>query len=309
MSCRMCLRRVRTFGGPNMEFDLFKKIIDEWVPSLRYLSLDGPGETIMNPDAFPMIRYAKSKGVRVMFSTNATLLDENMAEAVLDSGADLVIFSVNGATPEVYEAVHGRPCYEQTVTNIRRFLARKLERRAPILVSLQMIRLPDTLPQVKSFYRQWQHLPGVDFVRVKKDVVCNDDMQLEERRQRVNRRNPCSRLWHGPVFVETNGDVYASPGILYKAEPIGNAGREPLAGIWNNERMRAMRRAHIRRDMSVLPECVECAYPRPLLPLILAGFLLDPFVVGKFVPLAEKMAFWHRLPLYEKIAWKPTLRS
>jgi hypothetical protein len=43
MACRMCLRAVRTFNGPNMGFDLFRRIIDGSSPHLRYLSLDGPG--------------------------------------------------------------------------------------------------------------------------------------------------------------------------------------------------------------------------------------------------------------------------
>ncbi len=300
MTCKMCLRSVTTFDGPNMEFGLFKKIIDEWAPYLRYLSLDGPGETTMNPDAFKMIRHAKSVGIRVMFSTNATLLDDAMADDIIGSGADLIIFSVNGATPEVYETVHGRACYERTVANIHRFLTLKLRRRAPILVALQMIRLPETLPQVSAFYRKWRNVAGVDFVRVKKDVVCIKGACLEDRRHRTFRGNPCSRLWHGPLFVETNGDVFASPGILYKAAPVGNVTRTSLAGIWNNELMQAMREAHLRGDIAAFPECVDCAYPRPRLPLILAGFLLDPFAVGKLVPLAEKLAFWHRLPLFEK---------
>ncbi|HYK88110.1 MAG TPA: radical SAM protein [Acidobacteriota bacterium] len=299
MTCRMCLRSVSAFDGPNMEFGLFRMIIDAWSPYLRYLSLDGPGETTMNPDAFQMIRYARSRGIRVMFSTNAALMDEAMAEAILDSGVDLIIFSVNGVTPEVYRTVHGRPCYAKTVENIRAFLARKLRRRAPVLVSLQMVRLPETLPQVKAFYRQWRGVPGVDFVRVKKDVVCIKGACIEDDRRRSARRNPCSRLWHGPLFVETNGDVYASPGILYKAQPVGNVIETPLMEIWNNERMQSMRRAHLRGDITAFPECVDCAYPRPRLPLILAGFVLEPFSVGKLVPLAEKLAFWHRLPLFE----------
>lgn len=308
MTCKMCLRAVRSFDGPNMEFDFFKMVVDQWVPYLRYISLDGPGETTMNPDAFEMIRYAKSKGIRVMFSTNATLLDGKMTDAILDSGVDLIIFSVNGVTPEVYGAVHGRACYEEAVANIRGFLARKLERQMPILVSLQMIRLPETLPQVGAFYRQWQRIPGVDFVRVKKDVVCVEGACLEEERRFITRRNPCSRLWHGPIFVETNGDVYASPGVLYKAGPVGNIRESSLEEIWNGEQMRAMRRAHIRGTISGFPECIDCAYPRPRLPLIIAGFLLDPFAVGKLVPYAEKLAFWHRLPLYERIAWKSAAR-
>jgi radical SAM protein with 4Fe4S-binding SPASM domain len=306
MTCRMCLRTVRSFDGPNMNFDLFKKIVDEWTPYLRFLSMDGLGETIMNPEAFQMIHYVKSKGIRVMFSTNATILDASMADAIMDAQVDLIIFSVNGATPEVYRAVHGRDCYDEAVGNIRRFLALKRERRSPILVFLQMIRLPETIPQVNAFYRQWQSVPGVNAVRVKKDVVCNEGACLEETGQRTKRNNPCSRLWHGPLYVETNGDVYASPGVLYKAEPIGNLKEQSLERIWNNERMQAMRRAHISGDISSFPECTKCAYPRPLMPLILAGFLFDPFTAGKLVPLAEKLTFRHRLPLFEKMIWKST---
>jgi radical SAM protein with 4Fe4S-binding SPASM domain len=240
-----------------------------------------------------------------MFSTNATLLDAALGDAIIDSGLDLIIFSVNGVTPEVYEAIHGRDCYEKVVANIHAFLTRKQARRAPILVSIQMIRLQETLPQVRAFYGLWRRVPGVDFVRVKKDVVCNESVCLKETREHRYRRHPCSRLWHGPVFVETNGDVYASPGVLYKAGPVGNIRKDPLAEIWNGEQMQAMRRAHVEGEVSAYPECVDCAYPRPRLPLILAGFLLDPFAVGRFVPLAERLAFWHRLPLYEKVRWKP----
>lgn len=304
MACRMCLRAIRKFDGPNMDFGLFKKIVDSSSPHLRYISLDGPGETTMNPEAFGMIRYARSKGIRVMFSTNCTLLDRRMADAIFDSGVDLVIFSVNGVTPAVYEAVHSRACYEGVIANIDRFLARKRERQAPVLVYIQMIRLKETLPQVGDFYRRWRRVPGIDSVRVKRDVVCNEATHGDEPRRRAIRRNPCSRLWHGPPFVDTDGSVYASPGVLYKAAPVGNAKEQSLAEIWNGEPMQAMRRSHIRGDVSGLTECVECAYPQPRLPLIISGFLVDPFTAGRLVPLAEKLAFWYRIPLFQKTGAK-----
>jgi radical SAM protein with 4Fe4S-binding SPASM domain len=301
MTCRMCIRAVRTFDHPDMSFDLFKKIIDEWAPYLRYLSMDGLGETIMNPEAFRMIRYVRSNGIRVMFSTNAALLDADMADAIMDARVDLIIFSVNGTTPETYRAVHGCDAYNAAVENIHRFLARKRERKSTILAFLQMVRLPETLLQIRTFYRQWQSVPGVDAVRVKKDVVCNDGTCLIETGRSTGRKNPCSRLWHGPLYVETNGDVYASPGVLFKAEPLGNLKEQSLEKIWNNERMQAMRSAHISEDLTAFPECMNCGYPRPLMPLILAGFLFDPFTAGKLVPLVEKLTFRHRVPLFEKL--------
>ena len=300
MSCKMCIRAIRKFDGPNMDESLFRKIIDEGVPYLRYISLDGPGETTINPDAFRMIRYAKSKGVRVMLSTNATLLDECMIDSIIDSGLDLIIFSVNGVSPDVYESIHGRPCYETVLTNIHHFLKLKRKRRAKILVVIQMVRLPETLPQVGAFYRMWRHVPGVDLVRVKNDVLCNEGTWRRGPGSRPLSKNPCPRLWQGPPFIETNGDVYASAGVLFKTGPVGNVTKNSLAEIWNCEPMRALRLAHIAGDISGHPECLNCCYPQPRLPLIISGFLLEPFVVGKLIPLAERLAFWRGLPLYEK---------
>lgn len=301
--CRMCIREAVPFTGPNIEAWLFRKIIDEGAAYFRYISLDGPGETVMNPEAFKLIRYARSKGIRIVFSTNATLMNPQIVESILDCGLDHIIFSVNGTTREVYESVHGADSYEAAVANVRHFLARKSERKALTMVTLQMVCLDQTLPQVDDFYRQWRTVPGVNSVRVKKDVVAVERIQSDAPARRKPRQNPCARLWYGPVFIETNGDVYASPGVLYKAPPVGNVLREPLAQIWNNKTMQAMRRAHAIGDESPFPECVDCSYSRPRLPLIVGGFLLDPFTAGRLMPLAEKLAYWHRLPFYEKFAW------
>lgn len=299
MTCRMCIRAVRKFDGPNMEFDLFKKITNEGKAYLRYISLDGPGETIMNPDAFRMIHFARSQGFRVMLSTNATLLNEATRASLLDSGLDMIIFSINGTTPEVYEAVHGVQAFEKASANVHAFLELKRKRKSSILVAVQMIRLPQTRTQVHEFVRQWRSVPGVDMVRVKADIVCNDALGGERIGFVPHRRRPCPRLWYGPIFVETNGDVYACPGVLYKAGPVGNLTDSTLAQVWNNQPMQAMRAAHARGEAAVYPECSDCAYPQPRLPLIIAGFMLDPFVAGRLLPLAERLAFWHRLPLFE----------
>jgi radical SAM protein with 4Fe4S-binding SPASM domain len=286
-----------------MEFDLFKKIIDGSSPYLQYISLDGPGETTMNPEAFRMIRYARLNGIRVMFSTNCTLLDLTMADAIMDSGVDLIIFSVNGATSDVYETVHGRACYDQVLANIHGFLEQKRRRQARILVTLQMVILDETRSQIGDFYRMWRRVPGVDLVRVKKDVVCSNGVAGDERRAGF-RKNPCSRLWHGPAFIDTDGSVYASPGVLYKAGPVGDVREQSLADIWNGEQMQVMRRSHISGDVSQFNECVECAYLQPRLPFTVAGFLVDPFTAGKLIPLAEKLAFWYRLPIFERFGSK-----
>ena len=301
--CRMCIREAVKFDGPNIDLRLFRKLIDEGTEYFRYISFDGPGETIMNPDAFGMIRYARSKGTRMVFSTNATLMTPEVAESIFDSGLDHIIFSLNGMTREVYAAVHGVDGFDTAVANIRQFLKRKCETKAATMVTLQMVCLEQTMYQIHDFYRTWRGVPGVNSVRVKKDVVAVERVQKGEIGTRTQRRNACARLWYGPVYIETNGDVYATPGVLYKAPPVGNLWQNSLAEIWNNKTMQAMRRAHASGDESPFPECVDCSYSRPRLPLIVGGFLIDPFLAGRLMPIAERFAYWHGLPLYERFRW------
>jgi radical SAM protein with 4Fe4S-binding SPASM domain len=302
--CRMCIREAVAFDGPNLDVRLYRRLIEEGASYFRYISFDGPGETVMNPEAFEMIRYATSKGIRMVFSTNATLMSEEIINSILDSGLSHIIFSLNGTTREVYASVHGVDAFDVAVANIRRFLQRKLEVKARTLVTIQMVCLQQTLHQVDDFYRTWRGVRGVNSVRVKKDVVAVERVQSGESAQRESRRNACARLWYGPVFIETNGDVYASPGVLYKAPPVGNVWSHSLAEIWNNEKMQSMRRAHASGDESPFPECVDCSYSRPRLPVIVGGFLIDPFLVGRLIPIAEKFSYWYRLPLYERFSWK-----
>jgi len=204
----MCIREAVAFDGPNIEVRLFRKLIDEGASYFRYISLDGPGETIMNPEAFAMIRYAKSRGIRMVFSTNATLMSADVVESIFDSGLDHIIFSLNGTSREVYASVHGVDAYDEAVANIRRFLDRKRARRASTMVTLQMVCLQQTLHQVNEFYRMWRNVSGVNSVRVKKDVMAIERVEPGELTPRARRRNACARLWYGPVYIETNGDVY-----------------------------------------------------------------------------------------------------
>ncbi len=295
----MCLRSVRRFPGRPTDFEAFRSVLDQGARSFRYVSLDGPGEPLLNPDLHRMVAYCRSLGIRVVYSTNATLLDEVGIDAVLDSGLDHIIFSVNGVTPEVFEKYNRGADYGEVVRRIRRFLNRKLERRSPILVTVQMVRLPDTIPQARRFREVWR-VPGVDSIRIKADVVRLDGVAADERKEPEEPGNRCPRLWGGPLYVNYDGDVYGCPGVLFRTEALGNTNERALMELWNGDRMREMRRAHVEGDFSAVPECATCQYPRPRIPLILGSFLFDPFLVGRVIPFFEKLAFFRRLPLYER---------
>ena len=87
----------------HMSLDLFKKIIDDaaaFLPNkIKRIHLFKDGEPFLNPDIIKMIKYAKnSEAVQeVDVTTNASLIDSNLADQIVLSGLDTIRISFEGS--------------------------------------------------------------------------------------------------------------------------------------------------------------------------------------------------------------------
>lgn len=298
LRCPMCPRAISSFSNKDMDFDLFRKIVDEGESHFECVVPYGGGEPLLNPRLFDMVRYCRDMGIHTLLSTNATLLDEAKTEAMLDSGLDYVLFAFDGATPEVYERYRVGASFQEVRANILHFLKRKVERKSKVIAAVQMVRLPGNKDQIADFKKMWK-LPGVNDVRIKEDEICIDGVCLEEKKRgRPRRKNPCFFLWQGPLYIEENGDVFPCC-HAWRSEPVGNVRGSSLMGIWNNVAMRAMRRAHRSGDISAFPVCAACRAPRPRLPLILGSFMVEALRVRKLIPFLERLSLLYGVSFFE----------
>jgi MoaA/NifB/PqqE/SkfB family radical SAM enzyme len=65
-----------------------------------------------------MIIHLKSRGVYVVFNTNAALLTRRRQLELIESGLDELRVSIDGSTPETYLRVRGIPVFERVVANV-----------------------------------------------------------------------------------------------------------------------------------------------------------------------------------------------
>jgi len=102
LRCIMCFRNYlpKETKYSNMDFELFKKIIDECKKNkIAAVKLSWRGEVLLNKDFVKMVKYAKQAGIKeVSTLTNATNLTKEIAEGLVGSGLDYLIFSVDGVT-------------------------------------------------------------------------------------------------------------------------------------------------------------------------------------------------------------------
>ncbi len=137
LRCVMCPQSTeRPFAKGYMEFDLFRKIVDEAKGFVYDVNLHHRGESTIHPRLPDMVRYAKDAGIYTRLHSNATLLDEGRATALIENGLDLISFSFDGYDRESYEKVRVKAKFDRTLGNIVRFLEvkRRLGKRTPYVI-------------------------------------------------------------------------------------------------------------------------------------------------------------------------------
>lgn len=92
----------------NRKFDLeiFKRIIDDAAEMMTDgIILQGDGEPLMYENFMPMLRYARGKGLGILFFTNGILLDADKAKEIIELGVNEIYCSFPAGSAEVYERI------------------------------------------------------------------------------------------------------------------------------------------------------------------------------------------------------------
>jgi hypothetical protein len=94
----------RTRQAGMLDFDLFRRVIDEVGPSLGRIDFFNYGEAFLHKRAIEMCEYIKTRFPHVYLytSTNGLAFSEDQARRLARSGIDEVTFSIDGATQETY---------------------------------------------------------------------------------------------------------------------------------------------------------------------------------------------------------------
>jgi len=170
-----------------MSWDTFTRIA-QYLLLAEGVDFTGGGEPTTNPRLAEMVRVVKEAGCEVGFSTNATLLDRDLAEMLVSLGQDWISFSVDGATAETYERIRQGAQFETVVQNIHRLYEIKQARRngtpKMMMVFVMMRENFHELP----LYVELAHEVGVEQIIFKNlDVILKDE---DDRRRLFSHDGP-----------------------------------------------------------------------------------------------------------------------
>ena len=246
-----------------MDWDLYKKIIDEAKDFVYDINLFIGGESLFHKRLPEMIAYAKANGIRTRLSTNATVLTKDKREALIDAGLDFIIFSFDGYEKEVYEKIRVNANFEKTLGNIREFLAEKQRRgsRLPYVVFqiIEFAGVGGVEEKRKAFLKSLEGLP-IDRFSFISPHTFGGKIPREDRkgfRSKGSRYVPCTFLWYS-MSVRWDGMVVPCCVDLAGDMPVGDLRKESLLEVWNGPMLVDMRNKIASGRYQEIPLCSRC---------------------------------------------------
>jgi radical SAM protein with 4Fe4S-binding SPASM domain len=244
----------------HMGVSLFEQFIEKECAHVAAVGLHHFGEPFLNPNLDKYVAICKACGVETTISTNATHLPDESVERVIRAGLTRLIISLDAADAETYQRLRVGGNFAQVRKNIDSLLRAKSRIGREPFVQVQFIQTPENEGQWERFRVEWENKPGVD------QVVLRDErnhagqrVRHSAYRTRSGVRLPCRYLWESLVVL-ADGRIVPCCKDYDGREVLGNVfAGDTLEGIWNGDRMRALREAHVQGRFEDVPLCASCA--------------------------------------------------
>ena len=254
LKCPMCKQRLmaKEIKG-NMNFDLYKKIIDECSRRRVYsIKLSWRGEPLMNPGIWDMVRYAKEKRIKdVAFLTNGERLKIKDIPKLVESGLNWISFSIDGLG-KTYEKIRSPSKFEDIVEKLKAIKEYK-ERR----------NLKNPLVRIQTFYSAIKNNPKeyFDFFSpiVDRINVGADRIEIGSKDFPRDRDFICPTAWQR-MMIAHNGIVAQCYDDYLLKNPMGNVNEKSLYEIWHDEPFGKFRKLQKTKQQDLSLTCRECPH-------------------------------------------------
>ena len=248
-----------------MSDDLYYKIVDEVMafPNIRQINpylLNDPLVDKTMPEKIEYItrKRGKNKKPIVRITTNAGLMNEDMAYRLLHSGVDEINLSFHSIQPDVYEAMMPPLKFDRVMGQIHKLIELRdtLKIKNMPKITVWTVRTKPVEANLANEKAYWKKL-GVDFKARKLDNRANADIEaanLGDAPFEMVARCPIP-FWR--AWVMWNGDMIMCCVDQERSNLLGNCSERSIADIWNDASYQDLRRRWRTRELDGLL-CTSC---------------------------------------------------
>jgi len=277
LRCPQCPSGLRSFKRPTGHLDMDQ--FYQWIPSLSQhtigLNFYFQGEPFLHPEMCAAIRHASRLNFFTSSSTNGHFLNAEAAEAIVDSGLDMLTISIDGTDQETYERYRVGGKLQKALEGAEHLVNAKRKRRSRTPhVIFQFILFRHNVHQMEEA-RSLAAKIGFDEIRFKTAQVYDYEggshfipeqavyaRYLPESNGAYVIRNKlynhCFRLWNAPV-VTWDGRVLPCCFDKDGDHAMGTMQGNNFAEIWKGTTYRAFRAQLLsqRKSIDICRNCTE----------------------------------------------------
>jgi radical SAM protein with 4Fe4S-binding SPASM domain len=268
LRCPMCDRTIEMAKGEKkayhsglMDFDLYKKLIDEATEIGVYaVKLNWRGEPLMHPRVIEMVRYAKEKGIiDIMFNTNGVLLTEKMSKDLIDAGIDKIFVSIDSIHKDRFEKYRTGANYEEVMDNLLKLKEINDSTGHKVETRVSKVLLKETEDENEEYSKFFEKL--VDKVAYLDYIPYGEkDYGRPVDRTYKDFKFACSQLWLR-LFVSWDGKYAMCCVDTKEVNILGDAHTQTVEEVWHSKKLQEIRDKHKEGKWYEVEQCRNCYSP------------------------------------------------
>jgi radical SAM protein with 4Fe4S-binding SPASM domain len=238
----------------SMSLPMFKNIVDQLHGNVEFISVSSRGEPFICKDIIAMLEYCVDKFLSLKLNTNASLLTEEIAHAILAGGVQTCSFSVDAVDAELYSRMRVNGDLQQVIKNIEMFQEIKTKHYpdSKIITRVSGVYADDQ----QDFNSMGEFLGSlVDQIT----FVSYNPWQNIYDQPANSIDSPCSDLWRR-MFLWHNGQANPCENDHKSTLSVGSLKDFSITELWQSPVYDKIRKAHSEQIRQQLEPCKQCTF-------------------------------------------------
>jgi len=259
-ACPMCTIADWQRTPTVMKDDLFEKIANEICqhPEVKRVHLYRDGEPLLDKKLASRIKRLKPAIKKVGISTNAQLLTQDKAEAILWAGLDEIILSIDSLVKDTYDKIRVGLDFETVRENCVNFFRVRNWTGTSCKIRVRMVRQEANYVEWPEFEKFWKFYLGSDDTVECKDIHnWGGQLQGFKSVSPADTERACVALW-SLMCIFADGSVPLCNVDYNNKYPLGSVVTNTIEELWRSDKQNLRRKQHLYGCRAAIAPCTNC---------------------------------------------------